>query len=138
MSRTLRRGATTAALLLAAGLAGCPQRDPPPDATYRALARAMADRDEDAAWALLSADTRRKLEERAQAAAAAAPGVVPASARALLAGDAARGVPPARSIQVREAGPDRAVLEVEAPGAPPRSVVLVREGGAWRVDLPVQ
>lgn len=138
MSRPLRRVATAVVLLLAAALAGCPQRDPSPDATYRALARAMAERDEDAAWALLSADTRRKLEERARVSAAAAPGVVPASARALLAGDAARGVLPASSIQVREVGPDRAVLEVEAPGAPPRSVVLVREGGAWRVDLPVQ
>jgi hypothetical protein len=136
VSRPVR--ALAAALALAAAVPACQQRDLPPDAAYRALARAMADRDEEAAWALLSEGTRRRLEERARAAAAAAPGVVAPNARALLAGDAPLAVRPASSIQVREAGPDRAILEVEAPGAPVRAVVLVREGGAWRVDLPVQ
>ena len=114
------------------------QRDRPPDAAYRDLVRAMSERDEEAAWDLLSSATRGRLEERARAAAAAAPGVVPPSARAQLAGDAALAVLPPTSIVVVEVGPDRALLRVEAPGAEPGEVVLVREGGGWRVDLPVQ
>ncbi len=124
-----------AALLLA--VPAC-QRDLPPDAAYRALVRAMAERDEDAAWDLLSSATRERLEARARVAASAAPGVVPPRARALLAGDAALAVLPPASIVVRESGPDRAVLRVEAPGAKPQDVVLVRERGGWRVDLPAQ
>jgi len=123
------------ALLLA--VPAC-QRDLPPDAAYRALVKAMAERDEEAAWDLLSAGTQGRLAERARVAAAAAPGVVPPSARAMLAGDAPLAVRPPTSIVVVEAGPDRAVLRVEAPGAKTADVVLVRERGGFRVDLPVQ
>jgi hypothetical protein len=130
-----------AAILLAAALTGllpaC-QRDLPPDATYRALVRAVADRDESAAWNLLSSDTQKRLEEKARVAAAAAPGVVPASARAMLVGDASLSVRPPSAISVVGGSADRTVLRVEAPGASPRDVVLVREGGAWRVELPAQ
>jgi hypothetical protein len=120
---------------LIAFLPAC-QRDLPPDATYRALVRAAAERDETAAWNLLSSATQKRLEERARVAAAAAPGVVPASARSMLVGDASLGVRPPSSITGVEVGPDRAVLRVEAPDSPTRDVVLVREGGAWRVELP--
>jgi hypothetical protein len=129
------RAALAAALV--AVVPAC-QRDLPPDATYRALVRAAADRDEAAAWNLLSSATKKRLEERARMAAAAAPGVVPASAQSMLVGDASLGVRPPSSITAVEAGPDRAVLRVEAPDSPARDVVLVREGGAWRVDLPAQ
>jgi hypothetical protein len=125
------------AVALSAVLPAC-QRDLPPDATYRALVRAAAERDETAAWNLLSSATQTRLEERARVAAAAAPGVLPASARSMLVGDASLGVRPPSSITGVEAGPDRAVLRVEAPDSPTRDVVLVREGGAWRVDLPAQ
>jgi hypothetical protein len=120
---------------LIAFLPAC-QRDLPPDATYRALVRAAAERDETAAWNLLSSATQKRLEERARVAAAAAPGVVPASARSMLVGDASLGARPPSSITGVEVGPDRAVLRVEAPDSPTRDVVLVREGGAWRVELP--
>ena len=123
------------ALLLA--VPAC-QRDLPPDATYRALVRAVSERDEETAWNLLSSATRARLEAQARVAAAAAPGVVPASARALLAGDAALAVLPPTSIAVQQSGPDRAILRVEAPGTRPEDVVLVRERGGWRVDLPAQ
>lgn len=128
------RAALAAALLLAATPA-C-QVDRPPDAAYRALVRAMGERDEEAAWALLSRATRQRLEDRAKVAAAAAPGVVAPSARGLLAGDAPLAVRPPRSITVVQVDATRAVLRVEAPGAPPADVVLVREDGAWKVDLP--
>jgi len=126
-----------AALALLVTVPGC-QRDLPPDAAYRALVRAMADRDEEAAWDLLSDDTRKRLAERARVAAAAAPGVVPGEARSLLAGDAPLAVLPPTSIAVQRTDGNRAMLRVEAPGAPPREVELVRERGGWRVMLPLQ
>ena len=103
-----------------------------------ARAVAISERDEKAAWDLLSSATRARLEAQARVAAAAAPGVVPSSARALLAGDAPLAVLPPTSITVVESGPERALLRVEAPGAKPQEVVLVRERGGWRVDLPAQ
>ncbi len=137
----MKRSPPAAALvLLLALLAAAPacQRDLPPDAAYRALVRAMADRDEEAAWELLSAGTQARLVERAKVAAAAAPGVVTAGARAMLAGDAPLAVLPPTSIVVLQAGPEKAVLRVEAPGSGPRDVLLLRERGGWRVDLPAQ
>ncbi|MEY2668367.1 MAG: hypothetical protein RJA59_1005 [Pseudomonadota bacterium] len=127
--------ATLLALLVA--VPAC-QRDLPPDAAYRALVRAMADRDEEAAWDLLSAETRKRLADRARIAAAAAPGVVPADPRVLLAGDAPLAVLPPTSITVLKTDGTRAVLRVEAPGAPTREVELSRERGGWRVTLPLQ
>ncbi|HVP68134.1 MAG TPA: hypothetical protein VMT17_12810 [Anaeromyxobacteraceae bacterium] len=121
-----------AALLLAAGCT----RDLGPEGAYRSLARAVSDRDADGAWALLSAGTQRWLEERAARAAAAAPGVVAPSARALLLGDAAAGVVPPAAISVASRSLDRAVLSVApAGGGASRDVVAVREGGRWRIDL---
>jgi hypothetical protein len=134
---TNRSARALLAAALTALLPAC-QRDLPPDATYRALVRAVADRDEGAAWALLSSATQERLTARARVAAAAAPGVVPPSARSLLVGDASLAVRPPSSITVVGGSADRAVLRVEAPGAGPADVVLVREGGAWRVDLPAQ
>jgi hypothetical protein len=135
---TARGPRAPAALVAAAFLAvlpGC-ERDLPPDATYRALVRAVADRNEAAAWDLLSAATRKRLGERAAAAARAAPGIVAPDGRSLLMGDAALGVRPPRAITIVSAGPERAVLRVEGAEGPPVEVVLLREGGAWRVDLP--
>lgn len=128
------RLAAVAALALALGPA-C-SRDLSPDATYRALAKAVAERDGDAAWALLSAGSQVWLQERAKGAAAAGPGVVNSSARLLLIGDAALGARPPRSIEVVSEGADRAVLRVEAPGGAPQDVTLVREGGRWKVQIP--
>jgi len=136
-TRVARPALAALAASLIAFLPAC-QRDLPPDATYRALVRAAAERDETAAWNLLSSATQKRLEERARVAAAAAPGVVPASARSMLVGDASLGVRPPSSITGVEVGPDRAVLRVEAPDSPTRDVVLVREGGDWRVELPAQ
>jgi hypothetical protein len=134
-ARALRAPAALLAAALLAALPGC-ERDLPPDATYRALVRAVAERNEAAAWGLLSAGTRKRLGERAAAAAKAAPGVVAPDGRSLLIGDAALGVRPPRAITVVSSGPDRAVLRVEGTEGPPVDVLVLREGGAWRVDLP--
>jgi hypothetical protein len=127
-----------AAALLAGTLAAaaCAPRDGTPDAAYRAFARAVADRDADRAWALLSADTREWLDARARAAAAAAPGVVAGSGRQLLLGTAARAARPLSAAVVVRESRDLAVVEVEEQGGPRRAVELVREAGGWRVRLP--
>jgi len=124
------------ALLAAALLAGCAPRDPPPDAVYRAFARATADHDAEAAWALLSASTRRWLEAGAAAAAARAPGVVAAAGPRLLLGDAASGVRPVKEIEILRQDGEQALLRVVDAGGAAAQVTLVREGGGWRLEIP--
>ncbi len=126
-----------AALAVALSLVAC-NREPGPDGAYRALARAVSERDADAAWAVLSAGSQRWLEGRATRAAAMAPGVVAANARAMLVGDAALGVRPPAAISVASTTGERAVLSVEpAGGGERRQVLVVREGGRWKVELPL-
>lgn len=124
-----------APLALALSLAAC-AREMGPDDAYQALARAVADRDADKAWSLLSRDSQRRLDARAREAAARAPGVVPASGKQLLLGDAAATARPPARVEVASASADSAVLRVEEEGRPARQVALVREGRAWRVQLP--
>lgn len=123
------------ALLLSLSLAAC-ARDPGPEASYRSLAKAVAERDADKAWSLLSRDSQKRLDALAREAAARAPGVVPPSGRQILLGDAALGSRPLVRVEVSSQQDERAVLRVEEQGSPPRQVSMVREGGAWRVELP--
>ena len=133
MSARLR--SLTLILLAAAVLAACAQREGSPEAAYRAFVRAVADRDGERAWALLSKDTQAWLDTRAREAAAHAPGVVPPSGRELLLGDAARAARPIVEVIVRRESRDSAVVEVKEEGGATREVELVREQG-WRVRLP--
>jgi hypothetical protein len=134
VSPALRLAALVAATSLAAGCA----REAGPEASYRALALAVSQRDGDAAWALLSAGSQRWLEGKARRAAAAAPGVVAPSARELLVGDAALGVRLPAAVSVARKDGERVVLRVEpAGGGPAREVLAVREGGRWKVELPL-
>ena len=121
--------------LLVPLLAGC-ARDPGPDAAYRSLAQAVAERDADKAWSLLSRDSQRRLDALAREAAARAPGVVAPSGRQILLGDAALASRPLARVEVASQEGDRAVLQVEEAGRPPRRVSMVREGRGWRVELP--
>jgi hypothetical protein len=121
---------------LLALLAGC-AREQGPEAVYRALVKAVSDRDADRAWPLLSTASQKRLDARAREAASRAPGVVPASGRALLVGDAALASPAVKSVSLRSQDAERAVLRVEEEGRPPREVLLVREGSRWRVELPM-
>ena len=121
--------------LLVLSLAGC-AREPGPEATYRSLVRAVAARDADKAWSLLSRDSQRRLDALAREASARAPGVVPPSGKALLIGDAALAARALARVEVESESGDRAVLRVEVEGGPPRRVTMVREGRAWRVEIP--
>ncbi len=122
-------------MALALSLAAC-ARDPGPEAAYRSLAKAVAERDADKAWSLLSLDSQKRLDALAREAAARAPGVVAPGGRQLLLGDAALASRALARVEVASQESDRAVLRVEEVGRPPRQVSLVREGRAWRVELP--
>ena len=124
-----------APLGLLLSLAAC-AREPGPEAAYRSLAKAVAERDADKAWSLLSRDSQKRLEALARQAAAQAPGVVSPSARQLLLGDASLAARPLAQLTVASQDGDRAVLRVEEQGRPPRQVTMVREGRGWRVELP--
>ncbi len=127
----VRRDSFALILLL---VLSCAREGSPADA-YRAFTRAVADRDADRAFGLLSRDTQAWLDSRAAQVAAVAPGVVPASGRQLLLGDASLAPrPPIRVTVVRESR-DAAVLEVSEEHGPPRAVQMVRDGG-WRVRVP--
>ncbi len=110
-------------------------RDLGPEAAYRSFLKAVAERDADKAWNLLSRASQKRLDERARAAAARAPGVVPPSGRQLLLGDAALQARPVAAVALVSQTDQRAVLRVEIQGTPPREVTLVHEG-RWRVELP--
>ncbi len=124
-----------APMALALSLSAC-ARDPGPEAAYRSLAKAVAERDADKAWSLLSLDSQKRLDALAREAAARAPGVVAPGGRQLLLGDAALASRPLARVEVASQDRDRAVLRVEEAGRPPRQVSMVREGRAWRVELP--
>ncbi len=123
-----------APLALALALAAC-ARDPGPEAAYRSLAKAVADRDADKAWSLLSRESQKRLDALAREAAARAPGVIAPGGRQLLLGDAALGSRPLARLEVASQEGDRAVLRVEEAGRPPRDVSMVREGRSWRVEI---
>ncbi len=106
-----------------------------PEAAYRSLLKASADRDADRAWNLLSRGSQKRLDDRARAAAARAPGVVAPSGRQLLLGDAALQARPAAAVAVLSQTGQRALLRVDVEGGPPQEVALVYEG-RWRVELP--
>jgi hypothetical protein len=124
-----------ATFLLISLLLACVAREGSPDLACRALARAVAERDSERAWALLSSDTQAWLEARAKKVAAAAPGVVPPSGEQLLLGTASRKSRPIGSVLVLRESRDRAVVEVAEEGGEKHEVELVREGG-WRVRIP--
>ncbi len=123
----------TVALL--ALLLACTPAQPGPGAAYRAFTQAVADRDADRAWGLLSSDTRAWLDARARVASTAAPGVVASGGEDLLLGTATREARPLASLVVLRASRDEAVVEAQEEGGARRQVELVREGG-WRVRIP--
>lgn len=133
MRQSLRVAALLPALL--GGLA-CAPRDLAPEAAYQAFARAAAERDAEAGWALLSRPSRERLDARARAAAARAPGVVAESGQRLLFGDAALGVHPPREVKLLRHDADRVTLRVVDAGGAAGEVQMVREEGAWRLELP--
>lgn len=122
-------------LALALSLGAC-ARDLGPEAAYRSLVRAVAERDADKAWSLLSQGSQKRLDALAREAAARAPGVVSPSGRQLLLGDGSLAARPLARVEVASQEGDRAVLRVEEEGRPPREVTMVREGRGWRVELP--
>ena len=105
-----------------------------PEAAYASLARAAQKGEQQVAWGALSEESRKKLEQRSTALAAASGGALQDDPRALLFGSA----PPAAPIdgikQVRQ--DDRvAILAVSAAGGASREVRMVKEEGGWKLDV---
>ncbi len=127
--------ALLAALALSAG-AGCRAPEGPAD-RYRHFAEAARGGRAGEVWGLLSAGSRRALEEEARALAAKGPlPGVDLSGQELVLGDLASTAPRVKSVIVVRESPDAAVVSVEEEGGARHEVSLVREGGEWRVQLP--
>jgi hypothetical protein len=108
----------------------------PPAAAYASFADAARKGDSDKVWAMLSKASQARFDALAKEAAAAAPGVVTASGKALVLGNAADESSPIgkNGIELLRESADRAVLKVVEANGRSREVTLVQEGG-WRVDL---
>lgn len=113
----------------------CTPRESNPEGVYRAFASAVAERDGDRAWALLSADTKAWLDARARELSLASPGVIAASGQRLVLGPASSAVPPLVSVRVVKESGGLAVVEAVDSGGAKSRVELVREKG-WRVRIP--
>jgi hypothetical protein len=122
-------------LALLALLSAC-RREASPETAYRTFAAAARAGDATTVWSLLSEGSRARLDERARALAARAPGVH-GSGRDLVLGGLSAGAPRLARVALVRASGDRAVLAiVEEGAAAPAEVAMLREGGRWRVVLP--
>ena len=120
-------------VLLLALAAGC-RREPPhsPEAAYRGFIEALQKGNTRKAWASLSAQTRRQVEERSKAIAEASKGVVRDEPELLL----FQGTRPGPLGEVTQVSADEtsALLRV-ASASGPREVKLVKDSGKWLIDL---
>jgi hypothetical protein len=129
MNFPLTRTAVVPLLLV---LAGCKGETNPEDA-YRTFAAALANRDSDKAFGMLSQGSQQKLTRLAQEASRQAEGGVPPDPRRMIvSGDPA--AKPIKEIKLLSRSSDSALISVDD-GAGPRQVKMVREGFRWKVDL---
>lgn len=143
LALTSRRGALAAgasalaAIALAATMLGrgCGVTKPGPDAAVRAMIQAARAGDRKAVWRLLSPDTQRALEDRAQKATDLVGASTRYSALDLISVGASDDVPPPTDIKVVSEGDDHAVVELGGPTGRAQ-LELVRVDGRWRIDLP--
>lgn len=143
LALTSRRGALAAgasalaAIALAATMLGrgCGVTKPGPDAAVRAMIQAARAGDRKAVWRLLSPDTQRALEDRAQKATDLVGASTRYSALDLISVGASDDVPPPTDIKVVSEGGDHAVVELGGPTGRAQ-LELVRVDGRWRIDLP--
>lgn len=128
---------TLAAMTLAAAVAGrsCRVRQPGPEAAVREMLQAAKTGDHDAAFALLTPQTRTRLETFAKRATDLVGAAQRYTAKDLLSIGSSDGVAPPTDITVLEERGDRAIVEVVSPAGRSR-VELVKVEGRWRIDLP--
>ncbi len=130
--RSGRHWGQRVALLACLILSGCKGETTPEDA-YRTFAAALANRDGDKAFSMLSQESQEKLTKLAQEASAKAQGGVPADPRRMIvSGDpAAKAI---KEVKVVSRGQGSAVISVDD-GSGPKPVKMVREGLRWKVSL---
>ncbi len=129
-----------AALLAALTLAGCDDALPTdgPGKAFVVFVENVAAGRNEAAWGMLSEETRQTADRMAAVARKAQRGAGPRSGRELLFG---RGLALARQleeVEVVEQDASRATLRVTDRDGATRTVEMRLEGGAWRVHLPLR
>ncbi len=120
-------------VLLVFVAAGCRREAPnSPEAAYRGFIEALQKGNTRKAWASLSPETRRKVEERSKAISEASKGVVRDEPELLL----FQGTRPGPLGEVTQVKTDdsSAVLRVASTSGS-REVKLVKDSGKWLVDL---
>ncbi len=142
LALTSRRGALAAATSALAALAlaiavvgrGCRVDDPGPDAAVHELLQAARTGDRHAVFELLSPDTQRRLDERAQNATSMVGANVRYTAIDLISIGSFDDQPAPTELRVVEQYGDKAVVEVESSAGPAR-ITLIKIDGRWRIDL---
>ena len=127
----------SAALLAAALLVASCRASETPAERYRRFADAARKGRAADAWAMLSAQSRKALVERAKALAGPKPSAgLDVTAADLVLGDLAPTAPRVKSVTVMRESRDAAVVSVEEASGERGEMSLVREDGEWRVVLP--
>lgn len=141
LSARRRVAAAAASVLLAVALAiavvgrGCGVEQPGPEQAVRSLLAAASAGDRQAVWTLLSPQTQRRLEDRAQRATDLVGANLRYTALDLIAIGSSEDRPAPSEIDVVERTGDRAVVELRSSAGRAR-LELVRVDGHWRIDLP--
>ena len=121
-------------LLFSLTLSACRERGP--EQSFRAFYAAVAKSDGDAAWALLSADTRQGIRKYITASTEAG-AQAPSPQKLLVEGGYLRVMRELVSVELINQARGRATLKVTDETGETQLVTLVKEGTGWRLLLPV-
>jgi hypothetical protein len=105
-----------------------------PEAAYASLARAAQKGEQAVAWGALSEASRKGLEQRSKALAAAAGGALQDDPRAFFFGSGPP-APPIGQIKVVRREDELAVLAITADVGASREVRMVKEADGWKLDV---
>ena len=105
-----------------------------PDGAYALLVGAVKKGDYKVAWDALSEASKRAIEERSKALAAASGGALEDDPQALFFGSGEQPQPAQKIEVVREEG-EVAVISVTPDEGPPRDLRMVKESGGWKLDV---
>lgn len=114
-------------------------RPPPPSAetSYRTFAAAVENGDENTAWALLSKSTQAEFEHMAKSV-AVFDATKSVDGKAVAFGQTLQSPRSIKSVQVKQDGTERKILNVTDSSEGLQEIVTVFEDGRWRIDLTEQ
>lgn len=104
-----------------------------PEGAFRDFVAKLQAGDVDAAWELLSRDSRDELSRIVHERSVESGGAIPDDPKRVILGDASL-TRPIDAVEVSERHDDRAILSVRS-GGETMPVQMVREGGRWKVAL---